>query len=288
LESPAAMRRRLRVELRRLRAHASLTQRDVAESLDWSPSKVIRIENGQVGVSVTDLRALAELYNLTDSTVLLELTTMAKNSKRQPFSDYRDVLSAETIRYFGYEASSSLIRQVNPLLVPGLVQTEEYTRGLLKAWLKSDRDIDRIVESRRERQELLEQTDAPKIFMILDEAVLHRAVGGRAVMRRQLDHLLDMNSRPAISIQVLPFTIGAHEGMKGPFVHLEFPDISDPDVVLLENERTTTSFIDDPAVTGPYQVDFYRLEDAAAPATEFGTYIEKARHTLEDNPANNA
>jgi len=211
---------------------------------------------------------------------------MAQNSKRQPFSEYRDVLSPETIRYFGYEATSSLIRQVNPLLVPGLVQTEEYTRGLLLAWGKSEKDIDRIVESRRERQELLEQPDHPKIFMILGEAVLHQAVGGRAVMRNQLSHLLEVGARPNISIQVLPFTADANEAMKGPFVHLEFPDISDPDVVLVENERTTTSFIDDPVATGPYQEAFYQLEDQAAAATELGVYVSKALEWLVDPPEN--
>lgn len=278
------MRRRLRVELKRLRAREELTQRDVASALDWSPSKVIRIESGQVGVSVTDLRALAQLYRVNDQTVLSELTEMARNSKRQPFSEYRDVLSAETIRYFGYEATSSLVRQVNPLLVPGLVQTEEYTRGLLLGWKKNEKDIERIVESRRERQELLEQSDHPKIFMILGEAVLHQAVGGRAVMRNQLNHLLEVSARPRISIQVLPFTAGANDAMKGPFVHLEFPDTSDPDVVLVENERMTTSFIDDPAATGPYQEAFYQLEDQAASAADFAIYANKALEWLADPP----
>src|SRR3954464_3402791 len=193
-EDPAAMRRRLRVELKRLRTAAGQTQRDVAKALYWSPSKVIRIESGQVGITVTDLRALASLYGLTDDEQLAALTEMAQGSKRQPFVGYRDVLSADTIKYYGYEASAKLIRQVSPLLVPGLLQVEEYTRAVLgTASATSGVEVDRIVESRRDRQELLERDSRPQLFMILGEAALRQAVGGAEVMKNQLQHLVELN-----------------------------------------------------------------------------------------------
>jgi transcriptional regulator with XRE-family HTH domain len=275
VEDPAAMRRRLRVELRRLRSAADLTQREVAEALDWSPSKIIRIESGQVGITVTDLRALAGHYGVHDGEQLAALVELARNSKKQPFADYRDVLSAETVKYFGYESSAKRVRQVQPLLVPGLMQTEEYTRAVLTAYGRTDLERDRIVASRRERQELLERDSVPEQIVILDEAVLRRQVGGPGVMRNQLRHLLQLAQRSDFSILVLPFGVGAHEAMRGPFVHLEFPEATDPDVLYLEYGRGPSSFIDDPEVTALYQERFIQLEDLASDAGEFPGYVQK-------------
>src|SRR5690349_1576249 len=113
------MRRRLRIELKRLRVEARLTQRQVATALEWSPSKIVRIENGTSGVSTTDLRALLDHLGASDPTEVEELITLARYSRRLPYSDYHDVLSAEAIRFFGFEASASAIRQVHPLIIPG-------------------------------------------------------------------------------------------------------------------------------------------------------------------------
>lgn len=272
----AAMRRRLRIELRRSRTAAKLTQREVADALEWSPSKVIRIESGQVGISVTDLRALAGLYSVDDAAKLAELETLARGSRRQPFADYRDVIGADTIKFFGLEASASLIRHVQPLVVPGPLQTEDYTRALLHAYGVETKVIDRVVESRRERQELLYRTDPPQVFTILDEAVLRRQVGGPSVMNRQLQHLVALADRPHVTIQIVPFTAGAYRAIQGPFVHLEFPDVSDPDVVFLDGQRDTATFIDDPAITGEYQESFIALEDLASSPDQLPSYVDRA------------
>jgi transcriptional regulator with XRE-family HTH domain len=272
----AAMRRRLRVELRRSRKGSGLTQREVAAALEWSPSKVIRIESGQVGISVTDLRAMASLYKMGEGPELAALEELARGSKRQPFADYRDVIGDDTIKFFGYEASSSLIRHAQPLVVPGLLQTEDYTRALLRAYRIETKIIDRVVESRRERQELLDQPQPPEIFTILDEGVLRRQVGGPAVMRRQLQHLLSLAERSRIIIQVVPFTAGAYEAIQGPFTHLEFPDVSDPDVVFLDRPGNSSIFIDDAEIAARYQESFIALEDAAAPPDELARYVENA------------
>jgi transcriptional regulator with XRE-family HTH domain len=275
------MRRRLRVELKRMRTTADLTQRDVAEALYWSPSKVIRIESGQVGISVTDLRALAGLYGLTDERELAALTQLAQGSRRQPFSEYRDVLQPDVLKFYGYQASASLLRQVEPLLVPGLLQTEEYTRALLRASRVAQERVERIVEIRRERQALLDQTERPEFFMMLGETVLRQAVGGPDVMKAQLQHLLALAERDRVSIRVLPFELGAHEALNGPFVHLEFPDPADPDVVFLEHSRGTSTFSDDSAQTAEYQVKFFALEDIAPPASEFHRYVDRAIRSLD-------
>jgi transcriptional regulator with XRE-family HTH domain len=266
----AALRRRLTAELRRLRAGAKLTQRQVADQLDWSPSKVIRIEQGTVRIGVTDLQALLNLYEVTDPTMIADLTTMARDSKKLPFAEYRDVVSAETVRYFQYEANASTIRQVHPLLVPGLLQTEEYSHAVLIAYRTPADKIDKIVESRKERRELFERSEPPETFFILDEAVLRRQVGGPRVMARQVERLIEMSRRPEVSIQVIRFAAGAHAAMAGPFVHLEFPSENDPDVIFLENTvGATLSRDDDLDIVSQYREQFWELEDLASPADKF-------------------
>lgn len=286
MNDPVAMRRRLRVELKRLRSNAGLTQREVADDLDWSPSKIIRIENGTVAVGVTDLRALLERYGMHDRDVVNDLVSMARESKRLPFHEYRDVLSAETIKYFGYEASASILRQFEPLVMPGLLQTEEYTRALLKIHEVPEDKYDVYVMSRRDRQELLDRTNPPELFFILDESVLLRSIGGKTVMRRQLQHLLKVASHPRVTIQVLPFSLGAHAGLRGPFVLLEFASdaeasVNDPDVLYLENrvggDRT---FIDEPDVTSSYREMFWRMEDQASPPSDLEAYVHRAMDAL--------
>jgi transcriptional regulator with XRE-family HTH domain len=265
----AALRRRLTAELRRLRAQAKLTQRQVAENLDWSPSKIIRIEQGSVRIGVTDLHALLNLYQITDPTTVAELSTMARESKKLPFAEYRDVVTAETLKYFQYEANASIIRQVHPLVVPGLLQVEEYSRAVLEAYRKSPEATDKIVESRKERQELLERPDPPEAFFILDEGVLRREVGGPKVMARQIDHLVEMAQRSDVTIQVIPFSAGAHSALAGPFVHLEFPADNDPDVIFVENALGDTLFRDDEEITAQYREQFWVLEDLATRPESF-------------------
>jgi transcriptional regulator with XRE-family HTH domain len=265
----AALRRRLTVELKRLRGQAKLTQRQVADSLDWSPSKVIRIEQGTVRIGVTDLQALLRLYGVSDSDVISELTAMARDSKKLPFTEYREVVSAETLRYFQYEANASIIRQVHALLVPGLLQIEEYGRAVLETFGARPEAAEKIVDSRKERQELFDQSEPPEAFFILDEAVLRRAVGGKKTMSRQIDHLVEMSRRPDITIQVVPFSVGAHSAMQGPFVHLEFPAENDPDVIFVENTLGDTIFRDDEEITAQYREQFWVLEDLAAPPEAF-------------------
>lgn len=265
----AALRRRLIAELRRLRAHAKLTQRQVADDLDWSPSKVIRIEQGAVRIAVTDLQALLNLYQVTDATVVADLTSMARESKKLPFAEYRDVVSAEGIRYFQYEANAWIIRQIQGQLVPGLLQTEEYSRAVLNAYGTPSEKADKIVESRKERRELFERPEPPQTFFILDEAVLRREVGGSKIMNHQIDHLVAMSHRPNVSIQVVRFTAGAHPAMQGSFVHLEFPAENDPDVIFVETTLGDTIFRDDEEITARYREQFWRLEDLATDADSF-------------------
>jgi transcriptional regulator with XRE-family HTH domain len=283
------------VELRRARTKAKLTQKDVAQALDWSPSKVIRIESGQVAISTTDLKALLAEYGVNDRAVVADLVDLAKNSKKQPWSQYKDVLPQETQEYFGLESSASIIRQCEPLLVPGLLQTEEYTRVLMaEVFNLSHQVTERIVEARRERQDTLIREDVPECFFIIDEAVIRRSIGGADVMRAQLQRLLELTEHHRVTIQTLPFSAGAHQGLQGPFVVLEFAETEDEPieadaedegehagvtsldsevddgveaenlVLYLESRGRSPLIRDQPELTGEYLERFLDLEKQAA------------------------
>jgi transcriptional regulator with XRE-family HTH domain len=233
-------RRRLKAELRRIRTKAKLRQQDVADAMDWSLSKLIRLESPSGKVATSDLLALLQHYNITDSKEIDRFVAMARASKEEGWwRKYREATSQEFLTFLGYEYSASAIYQFETLLIPGLLQEKEYAREVLAAYggpATSDL-LDEWVELRLERQyELFERASPPEMYFVLDEAALHRWVGGRDVMRRQLKKLKELATREDITIEVVPYSAGAHPGMKGPFVILEFPEY-DEDVLYLENSR---------------------------------------------------
>jgi len=207
--------------------------------MEWSLSKLIRIESGAVSVSITDLRTLLTHYGVGKADVeeLLELGRLGR--ERSWWNTYRDVASHEYISFLGYEASASIIRNFEPLLVPGLLQTEEYAREILSVVEgDSQRKVDALVDLRMERQELLQSSDDPTtLHFILDEAVVCRHVGGAGVMRRQLQHLLDAAQRPNVTLRVMPFERGIYPRLRVPYVLFEFPEPADEDVLYLESPQ---------------------------------------------------
>ena len=278
MDNASALRRQLLAELRRLRPHHVHTQRQVAEALDWSPSKVTRIESGAVSLSVTDLRALLGYYGVVDPEVIERLADLARRSRRarSPFSAYTDVFSPVALRFFDFEHSATWIGEVELLVVPGLLQTEAYARALMGVHELGATKTERFVSSRRVRQALLDGPAAPELSFIIDEAVLLRAVGGRAVMRAQLQRLLDVAQRPRASIRVLPLALGEHVGLRGPFVLLRFAGTNDPDVVYIEQRRGDVLFQEEREVIANHQRLFAELERRAAPSAELSTYVERA------------
>ena len=277
---PTVQRRRLRVELRRARSQAHKTQKQVADELGWSPSKLLRIENGQVGVSRTDLKALLDYYGVKDPEQIRTFIEMAQPGRRQQaWSQYRDVLYPEFMAYLSYEASASLLRHVEPLLVPGLLQTEEYARAINQAYALKDwteRDVERQTEARMLRQTILERDDAPEMFFILDEAVVRRRVGSPGsskLLLQQLKRLQEINENPRFSIQIMPFHKGFHFGMQGSFTMLEFPDPEDDELLFLENRSTSVSTRDSTDMIANYKEQFYRLEAEAIPRTTLPDFL---------------
>jgi transcriptional regulator with XRE-family HTH domain len=277
--NPALKRHRLRTGLKKARTAAGLTQRDVADDLDWSASKVIRIEKGLVGVSRTDLKALVEKYEIVDR--FDELVELARGSKKQPWAEYSDILSAEARRFFGYEASASIIRQCETSLIPGLLQTEDYTRAILTdVYGLKPSETERHIDVRRQRQQVLEPSpEAPEAFFVLGESVLRWAVGGQAVMRRQLKRMEEIAERPRVTIRILPFSVGANFAMRGPFVYLEFADEDDPNVLYFENAAGEKMYRDDPQAIEPYRKGFQTLEKQVSP-DEIGTQVKRAPQEL--------
>ena len=234
--SPVVQRRRLRIELRKARQDAEQTQEQVAAAMDWSLSKVIRIEAGNVGISTNDLKALLRHYKILDPVRTEELVALARAAReRSWWSQYRDAATPQLLQLIGYESAATVRRNFEPLLVPGLLQTEEYAAALIKAL--DDRipaaRLETLVEIRLRRQELADRANPPLLFFILDEAVVRRLVGGKGVMRRQVRRLIEMTEKPNVTIEVVPFSAGAHPGLKGSFVILEFPDAGDDDVLYL-------------------------------------------------------
>jgi transcriptional regulator with XRE-family HTH domain len=271
-EDPSFYRRRVRDALRKAREAAGLTQRQAATALDWSMSKLVRIEAGTVGVSTTDLRALLQLYKISDDGAAKDLIEMTRASRRRPwFSKYQKVLTPGFAQYLGYESSSSTIRAFQPLTVPGLLQTDDYARAVLEA--RRAPRIDERVELRVARQELLDRDDCPEMIYVLDEAVLHRQVGSPAVMRGQLRHLMEAMKHPKVSVQIIPFSAGAHPSMTGSFTILEFASLSE-DVLYLETAGGSVTSREDQDRVADYREIFETLRGMSLEG-------EKARGLIE-------
>lgn len=224
------LRQRLSRELRRYRTAAGLTQRDVAHAMDWSLSKVIRIESGTVAVSTNDLRALLAHFGVLDSATVTALIDVAKDSKRpawgHPGLPQGRSEAEEADRQFAIrQASATTVRQYAPLLIPDLLQTEEYRRAVaVDVRMLEGPRLERAVQQGRQRQQVMDQAEPAEMWFVLDEAALHRPVGGPGTMPRQLRHLVQLGSRRNISVQIVPFARGPYTGLLGPFVLLDFAD----------------------------------------------------------------
>ncbi|MGH3697674.1 MAG: helix-turn-helix domain-containing protein [Pseudonocardiaceae bacterium] len=265
VQDPTVQRRRLRLELRKARDTAQLKQADVARAMDWSPSKLIRIERGDVGISTNDLKALLNHYGVKDKKRVDELLELARSSRGPSFYDqYVDLLKPGFKEYLAYESSASVVRQYDPIRIPGLLQTEEYARGLFAGLgTNAPETADRGWAIRRYRQEVVHERDnPPDMLFVLDEAALRRHIGGPDVMHHQLERLRDLAAEPYITMQVLPFTHGAHPGMSGNFILLEFADPDLNDLVHLESIETITIREDTDRIAR-YIDEFKKLQDLA-------------------------
>lgn len=277
--SPTVRRRRLGYELRRLREKAGLTIDDVAGQMDCSASKISRIETGHSGVTPRDVRKLLDIYEVVGPEGD-ELVQIARDARQKGWwHPYSRVL---TSAFVGLEAEASAIQAYEQQVVPGLLQTAEYARAMMRAARPDidDDEVERRVHVRMRRQSLLGKEHPVDLWAVLDEAVLSRPVGGDAVMRAQLAALVEAADCPNVTLQVLPFDVGAHAGMDGTFTILSFPNPADPPVVFAEN-ATGGLFIEKSEELRKYEAIFEHIRATALPPEESVSFIsELAREPL--------
>lgn len=236
--------RRLGSDLRQLRRKADLTAEAVGDELGFSQSKMSRIESGSVRVSRTDLKALLALYKVTDEKQVTAFLDAAKGAKsRGWWIAYEDALPREYRDFIALEGTATGIRTFEGLIVPGLMQTPDYTRHIITAGpaVLPPGHVDSLIKVRMERQSILDADQPPKTWAIVTEGALRQVVGGYAVMLDQLQHLTRLTERSNITLQVLPFEAGAHAGVQSSFVLFDFA--TDPSVACVAN-LTGTLFMD--------------------------------------------
>jgi hypothetical protein len=234
----------------------------VARALECSDSKVSRIETGQVSATPRDVRDMLDLYGIRGEQrdALIEFSRRAR--QKGWWEAYSDT---PVVPLVGLEAAADEIRQFEGMVLPGLLQIEEYARLVIRASspsLPSDL-FERWVEVRMARQGLLTQADPPAYSVVLDECLLRRPVGGHDVLEQQLAHLLKIAAWPAVTIQVLPLTVGEHAGMTGGFTIYSFVEELDPDVVYLEHFRGDLYYVDNAEEVKQYALAFGSLRASA-------------------------
>ncbi|MFC9845742.1 helix-turn-helix domain-containing protein [Streptomyces sp. NPDC060223] len=233
--NPTVRRRRLGQELRRLRELKGMTAEEVAERLLVSQSKISRLENGRRSISQRDVRDLCGVYEVEDVRIVDSLMQMAKDSRQQGWwHSFGDIPYSV---YIGLETDAASLRVYDPQVVPGLLQTRPYAEALIAGALPETAtgEIDKRVQVRLRRQERISAPENPlRLWTVLDEAALRRVVGNRSLMREQLEHLVEQSQLPHVTVQVIPFEMGAHPGLNGQYAILEFPDAADSSVVYIE------------------------------------------------------
>ena len=262
---PTVRRRRLGTELRKLRESNGLKLEEVAAQLGVAPSTLSRIETGKAPTKSAYLSQMLEMYGVVDQAQRQILVDMAREGHRKGWwAAYDDVLPSGFDIYVGLEAETASVRGYETSVVHGLLQTPDYAQAVLREMFPRHgaAQIDRLVDLRIQRQRRLDDDPPLELWAILDEAVIRRPVGGKQVMRHQLEHLLDVTGRPGMTLQILPFDCGAHAGHGGAFSILEFPNRTDAEVVYVESVAGIIYLEKDREVRGRVEA-FDRLRAAA-------------------------
>jgi hypothetical protein len=255
LRGPTVLRMILGTQLRRLREAADVTPDQAGYEIRASRSKISRMEHGRVGFKDRDVADLLTLYGITDEQMRVRMLASVRHANAPGWwSKYGDLLPDWFEEYLGLEGAASVIRTFELQFVHGLFQTEAYARAVTLLGHKTAPagEIDRRVSLRLKRQDIVTSPEPPQVWSVMDEAVLRRSVGGRAVMRAQLERLAEVASLPQVTIQVVPFGGGGHAAAGGSFTILRFAEPELPDVVYIE-QLTSALYLD-----GREDVDHYR------------------------------
>lgn len=272
--SPTARRRRLAIELKKLREDNKLTCAQVGEALDWSGSKVNRMETGQGRVQPSDVEALCRFYG-TDDELRDLLKGLAKDSKtRGWWHAHGDAIPAWFSVYVGLEQAASSLRQYQCEFIPGLLQTADYAAELHRATGQCDADeLAALVAVRMERQSLLTRGDAPDVWFVVHESALRHILGDRSVMRTQLERMLEFGEFANVTVQVLPFDAGSYPAT-GAFSLLGFPEQEAPDVVYRDG-LTDAVYLETPNDVAQYTKAFDNLRAIASSPPRSAVLIKK-------------
>jgi transcriptional regulator with XRE-family HTH domain len=266
---PTVLRLVVGARLRRLREAAAMTAADAGSAIRGSHSKISRLEGGKTRFKLRDVDDLLTYYGIGDDAERAEIRAMAELANRPAWwSAYGDVIPAWFEAYLGFEQAAGLVRGYEPQFIPGLLQTADYAAAVLRLGRDSagrdtagrdtagrdsaaPTDLDRLVDLRMRRQQVLYRTEPVKLWVVIDEAVLRRPVGGRDTMRTQLRHLVSVAALPHVTVQLLPFRAGGHVAAGGPVSIVRFREIQIPDIVYLEH-LATADYYDKPASVAPY------------------------------------
>lgn len=279
--SPTVRRRRLSLELRRLREAAKLTCEDVGARLECSASKISRIETGRVSVSPRDVRDLLRIYDVPDDQHD-SLIQLARQSRQKGWwHAYAEGVQPHLATYLSMESAASEIRIYSIARIPALLQTENYARAVISAGrlgssypVPTEWPVGLLMERQR-----LAMASPPSVWVIMDEAALRREVGGRENTRQQIEHLIELSSMPTVFLQFIPFSTGEHAAMDLPFILMGFPDKADPDIACT-GYPTGILWIEDMAEVDRYNLIFHHLQAVAlSPAESVALMVS----VLKDN-----
>lgn len=283
-QGPVVQSALLRNELTRLRKDSGLTQDQVAQRLDWSPSKLIRVEGGRSSITKVDLDALLSTYGITSESQRERLQALNRGARERAWwSGYREEVNPTYLEYVGYEAGAAFIRQYTSGYISGLLQTPEYAEILTANSIDAVR-LGAVVKLRLQRQaELAKRSAPPRQYHVIDEGVIRRHVGisqDPAIMPNQLRHIADRAGREELlTIRVIPFKAGAHPGLSGPFTLLEF-DGSLPDLLYIDSGRDLSLIIGSDYRIGESADDFEVLLETALPAAESIEFIRQVAEEM--------
>lgn len=281
LRSPTVRRRRLAAELRRLRKQCGKTREEVAEHIGVVPATITRIENASSGARPAEVQLMLDLYGV-DGEERATLLQLAREAKRRGWwHQYGKVVPAWFQVYVGLEAETQRFLWYEAEQIPGLFQTEGYMRALIEAESQklSEDELDRQVKLRIGRQGVLDSDGPPEMWVIVNEAALHRLVGDREVMLDQLERLIDASKLPKVDLQVLPFAHGAHPSPHGSFTILGFQKPMDSDVVYIEL-RSSALYLEQPDEISTYKVMFDHLKAKALPTDKSVQLIRRVMKSL--------
>ena len=266
---PTVARMILGIQLHRMREAAGISPDQAGYEIRASRSKISRMENGQVRFKERDVTDLLTLYGITDARTRDGLVALAKQANTPGWwARYGDILADWFELYLGLEMAASVIRTFELQFVHGLFQTEDYARAVtvLGHTAAPKDEIERRVNIRLKRQDLLTGAKPPQVWSVIDEGALRRPVGGPVVMRGQLEHLIAVSALRQVTIQVVPFARGGHAAAGGSFTILRFGDPDVPDVVYLE-QLTSALYLDKPEIVESYPMVMERVcMQAATPA----------------------